>query len=171
MVKKSFFALLAITVLTLTFTSAATTHVYSDAEIFAQAEAVGLKFGMPTDSSEAAPTINPGGQVTRTTECTWLYGHPKNDHQETLVICEYQSKIVGKVYTAEDGVTTANWYVVVTPRNAPQIAGLLEQLISNPEMTSLRNIAIRELTGVRSMTFIASREKGVIFPTPDQFRP
>ncbi len=171
MVKKSFFALLAIAVLTLTFTSAATTHVYSDAEIFAQAEAMGLRLGMPVDSTEAAPAINPGGQIIRTTECSWLYGRPKNDHQKALVICEYQSKIVGKVYTAEDGVTTTNWYLVVTPRNAPQVAGLLEQLISNPEMADFRQIAIREMTLIQSMTYIASREKGVIFPTPEQFKP
>lgn len=170
MVKNSFLTLILIAVLAVTAVAAAN-NSYTDAEIFAQAEDMGLMLGMPADSSETAPAIDPGGQIIRTTECSWLYGRPKTDKQMAIVICEYQSKIVGKVYIAEDRVTTINWYLVITPRNAPQIAGLLEQLISNPEMIDLRNIAIRELPGIRSMTFIASRERGVIFPTPEQFRP
>ncbi len=171
MVRNSFLALILIAMLAVTVV-AATNNGYTDVQIFAQTEAMGLKLGMPTDSTDAAPAIDPGGQIIRTTECSWLYGRPKNNRQEVLVICEYQSKFVGKVYTAEDGVTTANWSLVITPRNAPQIAGLLEQqMFSNPNMTDFRMLAIRELTGVRSMTFIASREKGVIFPTPEQFKP
>ena len=170
MVKNSFLALFAIAILAL-LGMAGTNKAYSDTEIFVQAEAMSLQLGMPADTSELASVIDPAGQIIRTTECSWLYGRPKNDQQNAIVICEFQSKIVGRVYTAEDGVITANWYVVVTPRNAPQIAGLLEQLISNPEMAGFRKIVIRELQLVRSMTFIASRERGVIFPTPSQFQP
>lgn len=170
MVKNSFLALILIVVLAVTAV-AATNNSYTDAQIFAQAEDMGLKLGLPTDSSETAPAIDPGGQIIHTTECSWLYGRPKTDKQMAIVICEYQSKIVGKVYIAEDGVTTINWYLVVTPRNAPQIVGLLEQQMFSGEMADLRNIALRELQGVRNMTFIASREKGVIFPTPEQFKP
>lgn len=165
MVRNSFLALILITVLAVTAV-AATNNSYTDAQIFAQAEAMGLKLGMPTDSTDAAPAIDPGGQIIRTTECWWLYGRPKTDSQLAEVVCEFQITVKGGYYT-----DFYQWYWVLASQNAPQLPKLLEQIEASPYLADFRQIVLEEIGGVRSMTFIASRERGVIFPTPEQFKP
>jgi len=169
MVKKTFFALVLIAVLA-PFSTAASIQRYSDEQIFAQAEEMSVDNGwLPTNSIETAPSIDPGGQIIRTTVCSWLYGRPKTNSQRALVICEYQIKIVGMTYISGDGTVITN-NMIITSRDAPQIANILEQM-TNPKIMEFRQIAARELQNVQSMTFIASRSKGVEFPTPEQFKP
>ncbi len=159
MVKKSSLILILIASLVVAVVSA-TSKSYTDAEIFAQAAQAGQTLGMPTDISEAAPRLGANGQITRTTECWWLYGRPKTDSQQALVICEYQIKVTG---------TYGSW--IVSNQTAPQLPSLIEQMKGYPRLDSFMTVTRAELAKVQNMTFIASRRDGITFPTPAQFQP
>jgi len=167
MVKNSILMLSLVAVLAFMFTTEATTHTYTDDQIFAAAKKMSVDNGwLPLESSRQEPRLDPRGEVSREVECWWLYGRPKTDSQLAEVVCELQVTIKGEYYS-----DFYQWYWVLTSGSAPRLPKLLEQIRVSPDLKSFREVVLEESDQVRSMTFIASREKGVIFPTPEQFKP